>query len=226
MEPGVGDCVVWWDAWAVAVAVLGIYVATVGAFIAGASAIAVYWLGMQANLVAKVGLNNGIAERQRLNDEADTQRDREEKVLLCFLAAELDAAHVKMNALHQLLQSDGCTIETFVENVLVRRALAKKAAQVRLGRLHSVVGRLHAIQASTGMRLGRLAGDVSVLQRHLGDLANVSDVEVDQASGKAEQTRELLRFGYSAVKGIAARAASDSSFLGKLTNTTAAGLKL
>lgn len=226
MEPGIGDCVVWWDAWAVVVAVLGVFVATIGILVAGVSAFAVFWLGRQANLVAKVGLDNGVAERDRLSDEADRQRGREEKVLLCFLSAELDVARLKMGTLNELLQSVHCEVEAFVGNAKMRGVLAEKAAEVSLEKLHSVIGRLHAIQASTGMRLGRLAGDVPVLQRHLRDLANVSIADVDQASEKAERKRELLRAGYAAVKEIAARAASDSSFLGKLAHTTAAGLEL
>jgi hypothetical protein len=226
MEPGVGDCVVWWDAWAVAVALLGICVAALGVLVAGVSAAAVFWLGKQANSVATVGLNNGIAERIRLNNEADARMGREEKVLLCFLSAELDQARIKMNTVNQLLQSEEFNIDAFVANAKMRKILAERAGQVKLEKLHSVVGRLHAIEASTGMRLGRLAGDVAVLQRHLSDLANVNCDHEGQAAERVEQKKELLRAGHLAMKEVAARAASDSAFLGLLTTATAARLAL
>ncbi|MCU1085577.1 hypothetical protein [Stenotrophomonas maltophilia] len=223
MTLGQGDCVVWWDAWAVLTAVVGTSVAMVGVVVSGVSAYAVFWLGKQANSVAKVGLKNGIDERERLNSEAKAERVREEKVLLCFLSAELDAARVRMNTLDTLFRSDQCTVEEFVNNPHMRKVFAQRAAGVRLEKLHSVVGRLHAIQASTGMRLSRLAGDVSVLQRYLDELANV---DTDQASEELERKKELVRSGYLAVKGVAERAAKDGKFLGKLANTTAASLEL
>lgn len=226
MEPGIGDCVVWWDAWAVAVAVLGISVAALGVLVAGVSAAAVFWLGKQANSVATVGLNNGIAERDRLNDEADARMDREEKVLLCFLSAELEQARVKMNTVNHLLHSEEFNIDAFVDNPKLREVLADSARQVKLEKLHSVVGRLHAIRASTGMRLGRLAGDVAVLQRNLSDLALVNCKPDGQKAERVEQKKELLRSGHAAMGEIAARAASDSALLGALTTATATQLAL
>lgn len=214
MEPGVGDCVVWWDAWAVAVAIAALLVAALNVGIAAVAAFAVYSLGRQANNVARVGLANGEAERARLDALSAAESEREEQVLLCFLSAEIAQARVNLRTLHSLLQTDIFSEANFIEKAVIRTQLAKLSKESTSRKLSSVISRLHAINPGTGMRLARLAGDLSSMQRDLAAYAN-SYWQVD-ATDSDEMVRVKttgLRDGFFNVRTLIDRAAQEAVHL-------------
>jgi len=77
MEPGVGDCVVWWDAWAViagasaaGVAIGALIVAWLGIGVTTASTFAVWKLGVAANSASHKAVKIAGIEAKRSRDES------------------------------------------------------------------------------------------------------------------------------------------------------------
>ncbi|WP_141098710.1 hypothetical protein [Stenotrophomonas pavanii] len=214
MEPGVADCVVWWDAWAVVVAILGVVVATVSVGVAALAAFAVFVLGQKANEVAQVGLTNGLEERRRLNAESQAERQREEQVLLCFLSGELAHIRVRVGAMLRLLNGAVFSRDQFVSTPDIRARLEAKAGEITMNKLSSVISRLHAVQPKTGMRLARLAGDISSIQREVRVYAGIHwEPDKDDDPGLAKEKIEGLGTGFDSIKRLVVRAAGDAVML-------------
>lgn len=214
MEPGVGGCAVWWDAWAVIVASVGLAVAMLNVVVAAGAAIAVFFLGKSANEVARVGLINGVNDRQRLNDEAAAEREREEKVLLCYLAGELAQTRITLRAMERMLDQPSHTVTRFVEDPEIRRALADSISAVSTEKISSVISRLHAVKAGTGMRLARLAGDIASLNRTFSSYASPRWAGTPRDDDELVRLRlDTLRSGFVNAKAIIKRAASDAVVL-------------
>lgn len=214
MEPGVADCVVWWDAWAVVVAILGVAVATVSVGVAALAAFAVFVLGQKANEVARVGLTNGIEERRRLNAETAAERQREEQVLLCFLSGELAQIRVMVGAMLGVLNGEVYSRDRFVSTPDVRAKLEARAGEITMNKLSSVISRLHAVQPKTGMRLARLAGDISSIQREAEVYAaNHWEPDTDDDPGLTKEKIEGLGVGFDSIKNLVVRAAGDAVVL-------------
>lgn len=214
MEPGVADCVVWWDAWAVVVAILGVVVAAVNVGVAALAAFAVFVLGQKANEVAQVGLTNGLEERRRLNAESKAERQREEQVLLCFLSGELAQIRIRVGAMLRVLNGEVYSREKFVSTLEVRAKLEARAGEITMIKLSSVISRLHAVQPKTGMRLARLAGDISSIQREVGAYAAIHwEPDKDDDPGLAKEKVEGLGAGFDSIKRLVVRAAGDAVVL-------------
>ncbi|WP_354275769.1 hypothetical protein [Stenotrophomonas sp. 2694] len=227
MEPGVGDCVIWWDAWAVVVAVLGVAVAIASVGVAALAAFAVFLLGKKANAVAQVGLTNGIEERKRLNVQLAAEREREEQVLLCFLSGELAQIRVRVGAIQSLLNAATFSKDRFVSHSPIRAQLAERAGEITTNKLFSVISRLHAVPPKTGMRLARLAGDVSSIQREFGAYSLAHwEPSANDGPVLAKEKTEGLAEGFDNIKDLVDRAAADAAVLDDRAIDEAALLKI
>ncbi|HDS1519179.1 TPA: hypothetical protein QEK92_001854 [Stenotrophomonas maltophilia] len=166
-------CEAWWDAYAAsasvasaAIAVGALLVAWMGVGVTAASALAVWQLGVRANQLA-IGAQE-IAQRQRLDEERRVaeERDREEVIILCYLASEITSLTAQLESLEEKTRIGG--------NFDLRALLASPDLQSRLrndgdyslgtDRIISVLPRLHAVRPEIGLRCARLAGDCAEIE--------------------------------------------------------------
>lgn len=212
---GTNGCVVWWDAWSVIVAYLALCVGVINIFVAAAAAIAVFWLGRQANTLAGGAHRQATAEREREDRKAAAKQQREEGVVLCYLAAEISAATKTIRVMNMLMATEFMNESGFITNTAARSFLFRKADAVQIPLIDEWVPKLHEIGADTGMRLARFAGDIRSLKLHLATMvqhdkaAQVSDGgDVD-----AESQDGFFKAGYGMVKLLVDRAETDIRIL-------------
>lgn len=193
---------------------LGVIVATISVGVAALAAFAVFVLGQKANEVARVGLTNGLEERRRLNAESAAERRREEQVLLCFLSGELAQIRVRVGAMLRILDGEVFSRDKFVSTPEIRAKLEARAGEITMNKLSSVISRLHAVQPKTGMRLARLAGDISSIQREVGAYAvNHWEPDTDDDPELAKEKIEGLGAGFDSIKRLVVRASGDAVVL-------------
>lgn len=187
-------CVVNWDAWALLVGVAGSLFAWISIIVTAASAVAVFWLGRQANglaMTAKEFQERSVAEQRR---EALEERSREAKVVLAYCSAELKTLGPALAGLIGMLNFDGAE-ELFVTSRAAREQIRDKAKNLSWSRLEKVLPRLHAIPSDTGMRLARVLGATQTLAAAFEVHANEESPADRQ--GDADSWDEYLRTSFA-----------------------------
>lgn len=189
-------CHVWWEAWdtmigagGAAIAVLALGVSCVGILVTAISAIAVYWLGRQAHLLAEAGQLEGAKQRAEDAKVLIAERRREEQVMLCYLQAELQelassAGSIKDTLLHPLIGKN-----KFVGDFEGRKQLSEFSSWFSTDRIESCQRRLHAIPEGTGLRLATLLGSCHFVRMRFAELearpnAETYPTEIERAAAQ------------------------------------------
>lgn len=146
--PGQNGCVIWWDAWMVVTAIAALAVAFVGVGVTALSAVAVFWLGKQANRLAHTTYN--------LEMEA---RGREATFILGYLYAEILYNHTCISRWLEKTPAIELLLVTF--EYAEMQEMVTELGELLLPQTEALFGRLHVIDASIGVRLARA---VSMLQ--------------------------------------------------------------
>ncbi|WP_282254121.1 hypothetical protein [Stenotrophomonas sp. PS02299] len=160
MNPGQGDCVVWWDAWAAAGAWAAFAVAWVGVGVAAVSAYFVWRLGDEANRASNlaVSIARSEADRQR-------ERDRKERMLLFFQLNDEVSRNIKKIASLQVKLTDISGSQRFVREYIFRSEVIGDLAKIEFPTVDLLVDRLHYLHATEGPALARSAGMIRSLNR-------------------------------------------------------------
>ncbi|MGE8235090.1 MAG: hypothetical protein ACN6PQ_02340 [Stenotrophomonas indicatrix] len=167
-ELGIDGCVVWWDGWAVVVAVVAVF-ATI--FLG----VATLWLGRQANRLgdqanelSQTAFNSQReADKARKGAETDL-RNREKAVALAYCNVELKELQLRTMVIYAFMGPSGDFCEdAFVRSTSTRELLSNNAKNLKTDRLQSLLGRLHALPEEEGVDLARLLGICASVQDQL-----------------------------------------------------------
>ncbi|MBA0342103.1 hypothetical protein D7U87_15545 [Stenotrophomonas maltophilia] len=149
MEPGVGDCVVWWDAWAV--------------FVAGIAVLSTVFLGLMtlrlgrvANKAAIAAAKASAAAAKIANDEAAgrLQNARDERLmLLLWIAGEMSAARSTIKRLQEAIAAKG--LQGFKDDRALRQSAFSAISGLDFTNCAARADRMHAIGHPTAARLAR-----------------------------------------------------------------------
>ncbi|MDT3467901.1 hypothetical protein [Stenotrophomonas maltophilia] len=187
-------------------------VAWLGVGVTAASAVAVFQLGRKANQLAETAKEVQQSEFSEARRLRKREADREEAVLLFFLASELTDIAVEIGTLHEFLTEDpSFSLESFVSEPDTGDKLASISWNLELPRITSVLGRLHAIGPEVGLRLARLAGDSQQIAQGIRDLADAcenTDPDID-----GSEVKDRIETHYNALVRLAARAFKDADDL-------------
>ncbi len=165
---GIDGCVVWWDGWAVVVAIVAVF-ATV--FLG----VATLWLGRQANRLGvqanKLSQTAFNSQREAENARQAAERDlrnREKAVALAYCNVELKELQLRTMVIYSFMGpgADFCE-DAFVGSTSTRELLSKNAKNLKTDRLQSLLGRLHALPEEEGVDLARLLGICASVQDQL-----------------------------------------------------------
>lgn len=187
------DCVVWWDAWAVVVAAIALLVAWMGLAVAGGSAAAVFWLGLQANKLGQV---------TREVSEAD--RNREGTFILAYLYTELLDAYSSADA---WFDQRGLLEYFPAADEATRSKMLEMIRSISMPMTIAHFNRLHVLEPELGMRLARVLSTLELLRfaapRLIGlpnDAETIARVEVtvDHVGALRDDLSVLLEASRSA----------------------------
>ncbi|MBH1486517.1 hypothetical protein I5U45_09720 [Stenotrophomonas maltophilia] len=217
MEPGVGDCVVWWDGWAVAVALFAALLATASLLVAFwgvlatiVSSIAVWKLGQKANDLAESGAEQVRIERKAVAEAQAEDRAREAVVVLSYISSELTAIFPSIAALAVSLEKDGAEDE-FLNSKVLRNLWADDLAALKTPRIESALQLLKGLPTDLGGRIARILGDIRTLQ---DVLKSVAPAEFGVARSEEERTQQetWLRTLYRVAQMTSARSRADIAY--------------
>lgn len=183
-------CTVDWDAWALPIAVIAVTVTWLGVLVTGASAVAVYWLGRQANNLALAAHSEAARQRALDASKIEAERLREERVLLCFLLAELQELATSSAAIRDALQLPYTGLDKFVESAEARGFLVETSPWLATDRLEACLGRLHLISEDTGLRLAALLGSCHFVRMRANEIPkwkSPSEYELEFEKQASEQ---------------------------------------
>lgn len=171
MEPGVGDCVVWWEAWAAsgalaaaAVAVLALSVAWIGVLVTATSALAVWRVGVEANRASELAVSLARTESER---QAVRGR-REHTLVLVQINGEVFYNKRLLSDVHSKLASPEAN-DNFVN---VPGYLAERISEIEKVKFpitRELADRLHYLGDSLGPTLARCAGMARALADNYRD---------------------------------------------------------
>jgi hypothetical protein len=172
MEPGVGDCVVWWDAWGFFVSLAALVAAGLTVVVTAVSAIAVFSLGSRANELALAAQRIAREQREERRDKEAAERETEEVVMLYYLASEIASLHTQLAWLDAETRPGGRFAKENIWTLSKLRDELADSPQLKLetDRIVSLLPRLHAVRPAVGLRCARLAGDCAEIQIVGGDL--------------------------------------------------------
>lgn len=188
--PGVGGCVAWWDAWSVLVAIIAALIASAGLIVTGASAVAVFWLGKQANSIANSAHEIDAASR-----------NREGQFILVYLYSEILDAHSSVEAWLVHIQK--------VRQIFLllgqeqRKDVLQIIYDVHMPKAEEIFNRLHVLEPAVGKRLARVLGTVRLLKLAQGPVLRLkNDAEgrerLDKMIGNIEELAKDMRVVYQA----------------------------
>lgn len=217
MTPGIGECVVWWEAWAVGVALLAVFVAFAalvvsfwGVIATVISSIAIWRLGQKANHLAESGAEQVRIERNALADMQVAEREREAVIVLSYISSELSAIYPSVAAMRTQLNQEGAE-ERFVTSMPWRKVWADDLGKLETPRMDSVLQLLYRLPSNMGRRVARVLGDVQTLQDIMKATAAQGLTRED-----TEQERQVkerwLRTLYTSARHASERAAADIQF--------------
>lgn len=162
MEPGVGECVVWWDAWGVLVATIAAVIAAVGLIVTAASALAVFWLGKQANAIANSA-----------HEVAAASQYREGQFILVYLYSEILDAHSSVEA--WLTHVERVREAFLVLNNQQREDVLRIVYDLVMPKAEEIFDRLHVLEPEIGKRLARVLGTVRLLKLAKGPMLRLKN---------------------------------------------------
>lgn len=194
---GVDDCVVWWDAIAA--------VASVGAmFVTAVSAIAVFFLGVQANALASAAQSAQRMAKIREDQRAGDEQAREKSVTLAYCGAELRELRIHLGFIATKMESEDAIPEhVFVAEQAEREKLSKASELLVTERLQVMLPRLHALPDGVGVELAQLLGGCQQLIVELRIAAGAGSPESIADPDKAEMRRARLAGQHQAQMAIA-----------------------
>lgn len=151
MEPGIGGCVVWWDAWAAIGALLGVLATMVlGIF--------TYRLGRVANRASALAVEIAGNEARR-----QAERDKKERILLLLqITGEVSANKERILELHAHL-SKPMSEGYFVGNAVYRNDFMTNLKRVTFPLADRLADRYHYLDGLTGPTLVRAIGMFSTM---------------------------------------------------------------
>ncbi|MDQ4681406.1 hypothetical protein [Stenotrophomonas maltophilia group sp. RNC7] len=153
MTPGLGDCVVWWDAFA-AVGAIGAVIATVvlGVF--------TYRLGVAANNASDAALKLAADEEKRQK----TREGREKTLVLVQINGEVTDNQKELADIHRRLDGP-LADELFVTDDIFRQAMLDRLTKVEFPITNQLVDRLHYLDDPIGPALVRCVAMLRSLNR-------------------------------------------------------------
>ncbi|MBA0258303.1 hypothetical protein D7U93_11195 [Stenotrophomonas maltophilia] len=170
LAPGVGGCVVWWDAWAAIGALMGVLATTVlGVF--------TYRLGRAANRASALAVEIAGNEAKRQAD-----RDRKERILLLLqITGEVSTNIERILELHAHL-SDPLSEGYFVVNADYRNDFMNSMKRVAFPLAERLADRYHYLDGLTGPTLVRAIGMFSTMaDNYVALLAEQPEAELRKA---------------------------------------------
>lgn len=155
MEPGVGDCVVWWDAWAViagasavAIAIGALIVAWLGIGVTTASAFAVWKLGIAANSASNKATRIAAGEARRSRNESVRRvfrEETEELLVLIQVHGEVSLALGVAKNVVRNLEGGGLGKQLFLTDKQFRRAVFDDTSRLDFPMVASAMDRMHFV---------------------------------------------------------------------------------
>lgn len=180
------ECSVDWDGWALLIAVAAIFISWLGMVVTAASAIAVYWLGRQANAIATA------------THEIDRDsRQREGGFILAYLYSEVLDAYSSLDS--WLEQGEIFRLHFLSLNESRRRDVLEMVYELSLPQAEQKFDRLHVIDPLVGLRLARAMSTIKLLKIALEPLVNLeknldAQTRLDATVQHIENTRDDLKF--------------------------------
>lgn len=213
MELGVGDCVVWWDAWVTVIAASALFVAGVSAVVAfwgvlatTVSGVAVWKLGQQANRLAESGAEQVRLERIALEQAQEAERSRQSVIVLSYISAELAEIYPSIAAFAGNLRKENAE-EKFVRDQIWRTVWAEDIGSLKVARMENALQQLHRLPSDLGGRIARILGDLDSLQQTMKYAASAVTDGVDPELRQIRESGLGMAFRKSAA--ASARAAAD-----------------
>jgi len=193
MTPGQGDCVVWWDAWAVvvggsavAIAVAALIVAWVGIGVTTASAFAVWKLGVTANYASAEATR--IAKQQ--HDAEMKLREENARIIGRLLLNEVSQVPIRVAAIYRACVAaiawDGHA-KIVKENAL--RFMLQETADTLFPGAEAVEARIHVLPDGLGADLATLIGAGRTLNDISRRMKGRTTFSVQNGKGKASPAR-------------------------------------
>lgn len=154
-------CEVWWDAWAVVVAVAAAEVALIGA-------IAVAYLAYQANLLSRASQREAKLHADSAYRRDAAERARQERVILSFVHAELEGIITWARSCIALMENNpSFDSHGYMSTQTTRQTLARNTAEVNVTNISRMLQSFHLCSPGIGLRLGRTLGDFYVTKDSL-----------------------------------------------------------
>lgn len=149
--PGQDGCVIWWNAWSVVIAGVAAVIAVYGLVVTAASAVAVFWLGKQANAIANSAYEIDAASRRR-----------EGQFILIYLYSEILDAHSSVVA--WLAHSERVRRVFLQLDDDQRLEVLKILQDVEMPKSEGIFDRLHVLEPEIGAHFARVLGTVRLLK--------------------------------------------------------------
>lgn len=162
--PMSSSCSVDWDAWSFLVSWVALLVAWLSVIVTAASAVAVYWLGRQANAVASSTYD--VAQQDRL---------REAKFMLVYLHPELLDVHSSVRA--WLSAAEYLEHNFLLLNQVDRQKTLGPLMSLKFPNAEERLSRLHVLEPDVGHRFARALGSVRFIQMSLGPTMRMKNDE-------------------------------------------------
>lgn len=169
-----GDCVVWWDAWAViagasavGIAIGALIVAWLGIGVTTASAFAVWKLGIAANSASHKAVRIARAEAKRSRGESDRRAFREETeelLVLIQVHGEVVLALGIAKNIVLTLRGAGVGEQLFLGEDKVRQAVFDDVSRLEFPQVASAMDRMHFVDREVSGSLLRAVSTAKVAQ--------------------------------------------------------------
>ena len=151
-------CGIDWDAWALVVAGGTLLIAWLGVLVTATSAVAVFWLGRQANAVAQA--SHSIATVSQ--EVARAERQREAHFILAYLYSEVLDTYSSIEG--WLEQADVVEQHFLRMSDYDRNLILDGLGPLTMPQTEAIFGRLHVIDEDVGLRLARALGTMKILR--------------------------------------------------------------
>lgn len=176
MTPGVGRCVVWWEAWAVVVAVLA-----VGATVF--LGLMTLKLGQKTIALGRISIrlgraaNKAAATATRIaRQEAEARENMEVQERLMVLLQLRAEVHTAASRFRRAKQATHENSAEFLAQPVERRIAIKKIISNGFPTANSLSGRLHYIGHPSAGQLALVMGIVARIQETFSDIDSVEEV--------------------------------------------------
>lgn len=182
-------CEVWWEAWAVVVAIAAAEVALLGA-------VAVAFLAYQANQLSQVSQRDARLQAESAERRDGAERARQERVILSFVNAELDGVITWARTCISVMEDDpNFVFDAYISKKSARKTLGDGAGDVIVENISRMLPNFHVCSPGVGLRLGRMLGDFYVTKNALARYEgwpNVGEVD-DEFTVSREDWDKVFR---------------------------------